>query len=325
MKLVTFSVKQHYPFSHRIGLVGSSGQIIDAAAAYRSWLLTEEKCEDRTAHKVADALLPGDMTLFLEGGDISMEAIKQAASHSEKMGEQVVAGEKLWYHADEIKLHAPVSRPPSIRDFLSFEEHLKNSLGTPPPVWYDIPVYYKGIPSTIIGPDEDCIWPDYSEIMDYELEFACVIGKRGKDIPASDAHKYIAGYMIFNDFSARDKQMQEMEGKLGPAKGKDFCTATGPYLVTPDEIPDVYGMPMRARVNGELWSEGNSHTMYRTFAEIIAYASQFETLLPGDILGSGTVGGGCGLELKKYLKEGDVIELEIEPLGVLRNRIMRKK
>jgi len=325
MKLVTFSVKQYHPLTHRIGLINSKGNVTDAAAAYRSWLLSEKKCEESTARKLTDALLPGDMTLFLQGGDISMDALKQAASYAESLGVQVAAGEKLWYQTDEITLHAPLFRPSSIRDFLSFEEHLKNSLGRVPPVWYEIPIYYKGIPASVIGPDEECIWPDYSEIMDYELEFACVIGKRGKDIPASEAHKYIAGYMIFNDFSARDKQFAEMEGKLGPAKGKDFCTAIGPYLVTPDEIPDVYNMPMRARVNGELWSEGNSNTMYRTFAEIIEYASTFETLLPGDILGSGTVGNGCGLELKKYLKEGDVIELEIEPLGVLRNRIVRKR
>lgn len=190
-------------------------------------------------------------------------------------------------------------------------------------MWYEIPIYYKGSTDTIIGSDEICNWPSYSNKMDYELEFACVIGKEGMNIKKEEASDYIAGYTILNDFSARDTQFLEMEGKLGPAKGKDFCSAIGPYMVTPDEIDDVYDMEMVARVNKEVWSQGNTKTMYRTFEEIIEYVSQSEPLKPGDILGSGTVGKGCGLELNKFLKSGDVVELEIPPLGILKNKVIK--
>jgi 2-keto-4-pentenoate hydratase/2-oxohepta-3-ene-1,7-dioic acid hydratase in catechol pathway len=160
--------------------------------------------------------------------------------------------------------------------------------------------------------------------MDYELELAIVIGKSGKDIPAEKAGEYIAGYMIMNDFSARDAQMKEMKVGLGPAKGKDFATAFGPWLVTPDEISDPYNLKMIARVNGEVWSEGNSKTMFRKFTEIIEYASKSERLVAGDVIGSGTVGTGCGFELGKFLNFGDTVELEIENLGTLRNYIVGK-
>lgn len=165
----------------------------------------------------------------------------------------------------------------------------------------------------------------YSNVMDYELEIACVVGKRGIDLTTEEAEKHIFGYMIYNDFSARDTQLREMEGRLGPAKGKDFCTAMGPYLVTADEIENVYNLRMTAKINGEIWSDGNTSTMYRSFADIISYVSQSETLVPGDILGSGTVGNGCGLELGKFLNDGDVIELEIERLGILRNQVKVKE
>lgn len=324
MKLVVFTNRSDYPKVKRLGAIEGES-VIDLAASYRAWLLDEEKCDVNTVFSLSAVLIPNDMTAFLEGGDVSLEASKQAIAFAKKAESSVFGDEKLKYSLDEVRLHTPISKPPTIRDFLSFEEHFENALKTKPPkVWYDIPIYYKGVASTLIGPEETCVWPSYSNIMDYELEFACVIGKRGSNITAENASEYIAGYMILNDFSARDRQLEEMEGRLGPAKGKDFCTAIGPYLVTPDEIGDVYNMPMEARVNGEVWSQGNTNTMHRTFEEIIEYVSQHETLLPGDILGSGTVGKGCGLELGKYLESGDVIELEVGPLGVLRNKVVNK-
>jgi 2-keto-4-pentenoate hydratase/2-oxohepta-3-ene-1,7-dioic acid hydratase in catechol pathway len=192
-----------------------------------------------------------------------------------------------------------------------------------PQEWYEMPVYYKGNHKAIIGPDEDVHWPPFTEKFDYELEIAVVIGKVGRNIPESNARDHIAGFTVMNDFSARDIQRKEMKVRLGPAKGKDFATAIGPVLVTPDEIGEAYNLRMTARINGELWSEGNSGTIHHSFEKMIAFASMEETLYPGDLIGSGTVGTGCGLELDRWLKPGDVMELEIEKIGVLRNRVIK--
>jgi len=162
-------------------------------------------------------------------------------------------------------------------------------------------------------------------VMDYELEFGVFIGQGGQDIPLDEAHEHIFGYAIFNDFSARDTQMMEMQGRLGPAKGKDFQTgnAIGPWIVTRDEIPDAYALSMVARVNGEAWSVGSSAGMLHSFEDIIAFVSRDERLHPGEFLASGTTGGGCGLEQDRYLSDGDVVELEVERIGVLKNRVLR--
>jgi 2-keto-4-pentenoate hydratase/2-oxohepta-3-ene-1,7-dioic acid hydratase in catechol pathway len=151
-----------------------------------------------------------------------------------------------------------------------------------------------------------------------------VIGRQGRDIPRERAFEHIAGFTIFDDFTARDIQIREMAARLGPAKGKDFDTgnATGPYLVTPDEIRDPYALTMVARVNGEEWSRGSTADMHHRWEDIVAHLSRDETLYPGELIGSGTVGGGCGLELDRYLEAGDVVELEVESIGVLRNRVV---
>jgi 2-keto-4-pentenoate hydratase/2-oxohepta-3-ene-1,7-dioic acid hydratase in catechol pathway len=162
-------------------------------------------------------------------------------------------------------------------------------------------------------------------VLDYELEFGVFIGKGGVNIPAEKARNNIFGYTIFNDVSARDAQSREMEGQLGPAKGKDFDTGNvmGPCLVTADEIPDPRALTMVARINGEEWTRASSATMHWTFEQIIEFVSRDETLYPGEFLGSGTVGGGCGLELDRWLAPGDLIELEVERIGTLRNRIVK--
>ena len=191
-------------------------------------------------------------------------------------------------------------------------------------VWYERPIYYKGNTFSVVGHDAEVHWPSYSRIIDYELEIGLVIGRGGKNVAKKDALSHVFGYTIFNDFSARDEQYIEMQGLLGPAKGKDFDTgnAFGPFITTADEIGDPQNLRMQARVNGETWSDGNSRDMKHGFADIVAYASLEETLYPGEILGSGTVGGGCGNELGRFMKHGDVIELEIGGIGVLRNRIV---
>ena len=165
---------------------------------------------------------------------------------------QGLNNETLLYPPDAVRLRAPVPRPFSLRDFFAFEEHVKSDFakrGEPmPPEWYEIPVYCKGNHQSIIGPDDEVRWPSFTERFDYGLEFACVIGRTGKDISAADARECIAGYTVMNDFSARDIQRKEMRVRLGPAKGKDWATAIGPVLVTPDEIPDPYNLRMTARV-----------------------------------------------------------------------------
>jgi 2-keto-4-pentenoate hydratase/2-oxohepta-3-ene-1,7-dioic acid hydratase in catechol pathway len=271
-----------------------------------------------------------DMLALIDGGEPALDrarALERAAAHTLAMG--------------EVRLLAPIPVPRRLRDFLSFEQHVRQSranrhlfgIETEPrdpaavkiaQVWYDRPIYYKSNCFSVVGTGADIEWPTYSRAIDYELEVALVTGRRGKNISEASARDYTFGYCIFNDFSARDTQFSEMQGTLGPAKGKDFDTgnALGPWIATIDEVADPQDLVMVARVNGEEWSRGNTRTMHHSFAKLLAYASLEETVYPGEILGSGTVGGGCGNELARYMKDGDVIELEVSGLGVLRNRIV---
>jgi 2-keto-4-pentenoate hydratase/2-oxohepta-3-ene-1,7-dioic acid hydratase in catechol pathway len=227
-----------------------------------------------------------------------------------------------------IRLLAPL-RPRSMRDFLSFEGHLKNAMGrlgrAIPAEWYSVPAFYKGMPDTVIGPEAVIPWPAYTEKLDYELELAAIIGRRGKDISAEDAGNHIFGYTIWNDVSARDVQTRELPVNMGPCKAKDWdgSNVLGPCIVSADEL-DAGDLRMTVRVNGEVRGEDTSAHMHHTFAAMIAYASQAQTLYPGEIFGSGTAAGGSGLELDRFLQEGDVVEMEIEGIGILRNRISRK-
>ncbi|MFL9916003.1 fumarylacetoacetate hydrolase family protein [Paraburkholderia fungorum] len=250
-----------------------------------------------------------------------------------------------------VKLLAPIQPPTQMRDCSCFELHLRQSfaaarraraLRTPDPeatlkamntraddrvidTFNRQPIYYKCNRFAVIGADDDVIWPAYSKLLDFELEFGCYIGQRAKDVSRENARAHIYGYTIFNDISARDAQATEMGGMLGPAKGKDFDTANvmGPCLVTADELGDPYDLTMIARVNGEEWGRGNTRDMRWQFEDVIAHISRSETLHPGEFLGSGTVGNGCGLEQLRYLKPDDVVELEVEGIGVLRSRIVR--
>jgi 2-keto-4-pentenoate hydratase/2-oxohepta-3-ene-1,7-dioic acid hydratase in catechol pathway len=194
-----------------------------------------------------------------------------------------------------------------------------------PQVWYERPIFYHPNRLNVVGPDEDVLWPAYSSALDFELEFGCFIGTPGKDIPRERARRHIFGYTIFNDVSARDEQTREMPGQLGPGKGKDFDTGNvlGPCLVTADELPDPYKLTMAVRVNGEEWGRGNSSEMRWRFEDCIAHVARSETLYPGEFFASGTVGGGSGLEQMRFLKPGDVVELEVEGIGVLRNRFVK--
>ncbi len=221
---------------------------------------------------------------------------------------------------DEVELLAPLPRPNTIRDFMLIEEHVKNSFGDVPEAWYEIPVYWKGNPDTVVGPEATVAWPHYTAKLDFELEVGAIIGRRVWKASVEEAERAIAGYTIFNDWSARDIQFREMEVSLGPGLGKDFASSIGPCITTPDEF-DIATARMAARVNGETWSEGGLGSMLYTFPQVIAHLSQEQPLLPGDLLGSGTVGRGCGLELDRWIEPGDVVELEVQGIGVLRNAV----
>ena len=193
-------------------------------------------------------------------------------------------------------------------------------------VYANLPIYYITNRMIVRGPNSIVRWPRYSEVMDYELEFGIFVGRTGSNLSPAEAHDAIFGFTIFNDFSARDQQMKEMPGWLGPAKGKSFDGANviGPWIVTPDEIGDPYALRMEARVNGEVWSRGTSAGMLFSFEEMLAHMSQDETVFAGEFIGSGTVGNGCGLEHGRYLRHGDTIELDVERIGVLRNTVERQ-
>ena len=266
-----------------------------------------------------------NMQGVIEDGDYGIEQAQGLLRRSDK---------RAILNTEDVLFLPPVM-PVQYRDCLVFEEHLKNSFAAAskmtgkafdiPPIWYDQPIYYKGNRMSFIGHGTDVQWPDYAEYLDIELEMAIVIGKEGKNISIEDAPDHIFGYTILNDVSARDAQMLEMPGQLGPAKGKDFDTGNilGPYILIAEGVEHPVALDMTARVNGETWGGGNSRDMHHDFAKIIAHISQSETLYPGEVIGSGTVGTGCGLETGRKLAPGDQFELEIEGIGTLANRIVR--
>jgi 2-keto-4-pentenoate hydratase/2-oxohepta-3-ene-1,7-dioic acid hydratase in catechol pathway len=317
---------------HRLGAVDASGE----------WI-----CPLEGAAKVRSEPQPGVFAraqVFLHAGPEAMERARELAEWAfRERPEGVVRA------LGDVRLVAPVPRPGSLRDTMSFERHIiqatrraigrfgkldtliERRVGTRRSIagrlnkeFYERPLYYKSNPRSVVGHDADVRMPAYTKRFDYELEWGVFVGVGGSDIAESAARDHIAGYTVFDDFSARDIQGAEMRGRLGPAKGKDFDTgnAIGPWLVTPDEVPDPYALTMTARVNGAEWSHGTTGDMHWSFEEIIAYISQSETLYPGDFIGSGTVGGGCGLELGVFLARGDVVELEVEGIGLLRNRVV---
>jgi len=324
MKLVSFLVKTPVGTFTRVGAMHGES-IVDLNMTYTRWLHDQREAQP---YRLANAQVPSTMLEFIEGGASAMAAARRAFDYVVTIGatSQGPSGETVLYRTSEVTTIAPLPNPSSLRDFIAFENHIaatSKKRGQPiPPEWYKFPVYYKGNHRTIIGPDHDLPWPLETTKLDYELELACVIGRTGRDIPEREAQDYIAGYTIMNDFSARDIQFQEMACRLGPAKGKDFATALGPCLVTPDEIADLGALTMIARVNGEEWSRGRFGTIHWSFPQMIAHVSRGETIYPGDVFGSGTVGGGCGLEMDRYLKPGDIVELEIQPIGILKTKVV---
>lgn len=264
---------------------------------------------------VRDAGFDGDMTALIEDWEAQRPRLERLAGDA-----PLVANARLL---------APL-RPRSMRDFMAFEGHLTRAMARlgreVPAEWYTIPAYYKGMPDTVIGSEEEIPWPAFSEQLDHELELAAVIGKPGADIPADRAIAHVFGWTIWNDLSARDVQARELPIGMGPGKAKDWdgSNALGPCLVTADSL-DARDLRMVVRVNGEIWGEDRSSAMRHPFEVLIAYASQAQTLRSGDLLGSGTATGGSGLELDRWLRPGDLIEMEIEGIGTLRNRVGERR
>ena len=226
------------------------------------------------------------------------------------------AREHAEYRLDEVRLLTPVADPPAIRHFSAFEQHVRAVSAQRGPAmaaeWYEQPVFHFSNPATLFGPGDDVPYPAGTEELDYGLEVAAVIGADGE----------IGGFTVMNDWSARDLERVELSVGLGPAKGKDFGTSLGPVVVTPEELGDLR-LEMVARVNGEERSRGNLGHLYHSWERLVAHAARNTRLRPGDILASGTVGTGCILEHgdARWLARGDVVELEVEGIGVLRNRI----
>jgi len=336
MKLVTFEVLTQLGKQRRLGAWIEGERIIDLNFAYALYL--SKMTEPSAAYRLADAILPPDMLQYFERGDTSSGAAQDSLKYIQERfphGGSVTGarGEQVIYAVNQVKLLAPFPRPASLRDFGVFLTHMQAAAKITgkeiSPVWYQLPNYYRGStsPASIAGHEALVTWPNYTDKLDFELEWGVYISKEGRNISIEEAPNYIAGYTLYNDISARDIQFRHMTLALGPAKGKDFDNSNimGPCLVTPDEIDNPYNLRMIARVNGEVWADGSTADMYYTFAEMISFVSQSETLYPGDFLGSGTVGKGCGWELDRWIQPGDVIELEVEKIGVLRNRIGEKE
>jgi fumarylacetoacetate (FAA) hydrolase len=251
-------------------------------------------------------------------GLIEGEVVYQLAAQT--LQSYFTGGGRARRHAEyalaDVDLRPPVLHPPSVRDFYAFEQHVRTARAARgldvPPEWYEVPVFYFSNPAAIYGPEDEVPYPEGTQELDYELEVAAIVGTEGR----------IGGFTVMNDWSARDLQRKEMKVGLGPAKGKDFATSLGPIVVTPDEFDGSRGT-MVARVNGEERSRGELGDMYHSWDAITSHAARNTRLLPGDVLGSGTVGTGCILELGdgRWLQPGEVVELEVEGLGVLRNLV----
>ncbi|WP_432199073.1 fumarylacetoacetate hydrolase family protein [Streptomyces sp. bgisy027] len=325
MRYATFEVNTPVGPIRRIGVVTAAGRLLDLNQGYAHVLV--DRVDRSRARVMANVVVPPDLIALMAGGTVSEAAIAETLEALGPVTDDPEAesalGGRLVYSADEVQLLSPLPRPASLRDCSAFEQHVSTaSRGNVPPEWYEMPVYYKGNPNAVVGTGTDVTVPTGVDRLDYELEYAVVIGRSGSDIAEEDAVAYIAGYTVFNDISERRAQLKEMRAGLGPAKGKDAdgTNVLGPYLVTADEWDPDKPHAMIARVAGEEWSRGSTDTIHYSVAQIVSHISRRETLHVGDVIGTGTVGGGCGLELRRYPQPGDLVELEVEGLGVLGNR-----
>lgn len=333
MKLYTYQVETPVGNFKRIG-AELDRKLIDlnlAGAAY----FTETG--ESNAYEAAAFYVPPDMVRYFEGGDRAkktvvdiLEFIKSNLKNPEKI--RAPHRERIIYEFDEVKLMAPVPRPNIIWDCMVFLEHFKGRWAKRgweiPEVFYNWPCWNTQCGAVVAGTNDPIYMPRYTSQLDFELELGLYIGKKGIDIKEEEAEDFIAGFTVFNDVSARDVQLEEMKMHLGPGKGKNFENGSimGPCLVTPDEI-DYNNLRMIARINGEVVTDDISKDMYHKFPKIISRISEEEYLYPGDFVASGTSPHGTAFESKlgRWLQIGDIVEMEIEGIGVIRNEVVKRK
>ncbi len=321
MRLVTFRPAAGLP---RLGVLDGEtvvepGPVLEADQRLRASATAASRAPEVAAEMVA----------FFRSGGEGLERARQAlhtARDRRDRGDVLTdqEGAPIVHPIADVRLLAPVPRPRRVRDYLTYTEHAAGSGLAVPPAFEAMPICYKCNVETIIGPEEPLLWPSYTDQLDFELELGFFTSGGGRDLTPEEARTRIAGVTIFNDVSARDIQFFEMSLTIGPSKGKDFCTAMGPCVLTMDEV-DEWSIEMSARVNGEVWASGTTKQRQFSFAEVLAWASLDEEVYPGEFFGLGTVGGGCGLELDRWIQPGDVVELEASGVGVLRNPVGPKQ
>jgi len=331
MKIVTYLHRHTLGVEKRLGILVDEDTILDPNFAFACDFERENRFNPRER---ADVHCPSSLHKLLRTRENALDILHTAWGlmlFLEKCGTfEMRDGTKyLIKRSKNISLTAPLDKIETYRDFFAHEKHVatgfKKRNEPIPPAWFEMPVYYKGATAGFIGHEEEILWPSYTDVLDYELELGMIVGLDGKNIKAKEAHQHIFGFTILNDVSARDIQKKEMTVRLGPSKAKDFCSVIGPVIVTADEFestePDLL---MTAKINGTEWSRGRSGDAQFTWAQMIEHASRDEWVLAGDFFGSGTVGTGCGLELDRWIKSGDTVELEIEKIGKLINKVGKK-
>jgi 2-keto-4-pentenoate hydratase/2-oxohepta-3-ene-1,7-dioic acid hydratase in catechol pathway len=325
MKICSVECEHALGIERKFGILYEDNTFINLQ---KVWEIKFSKENHLYPHKKAAYIIPNSLHLFLTNQAEPLSVLQETEALWQELKKKGDI-EGIEIPLKKLKLRAPLDQISTYRDFYAHEKHVatgfKKRNEPVPPSWYEIPAYYKGGTLGFIGPEEQIHWPKYTEKLDYELELGLVMAKGGKNISQQNAMKHVLGFTILNDISARDIQKKEMAIRLGPAKGKDFCSVMGPVITTIDEFnfkePDLL---MLARINGQEWSRGQSGDSHFTFAQMIEHASLEEWLAPADFLGSGTVGTGCGLELDKWIQPGDEIELEIEKIGILKNKVGKK-
>ncbi|MBC7426991.1 MAG: fumarylacetoacetate hydrolase family protein [Bacteriovorax sp.] len=331
MKIVTYLHRHPLGTEKRLGILIDNKTILDPNLAYACNFERENRFNPRER---ANTHCPSSLNQLLRLRENPLEILHEAFGlmlFFEKCGTtEMKDGTKFLIDLSKnVSLTTPIDKIETYRDFFAHEKHVatgfKKRNEPIPPAWFELPVYYKGATAGFIGNGEEILWPSYTDQLDYELELGMVIGLDGYNIKEKDALKHIFGFTILNDVSARDIQRKEMTVRLGPAKAKDFCSVIGPVIVTVDELGSSEpNLLMTAKINGKEWSRGQSGDSHFTWAQMLEHASRDEWILAGDFFGSGTVGTGCGLELDQWIKSGDVIELEIEKIGKLINKVGNK-
>lgn len=327
MRLVTFTEPgtTEARAAPRVGVLDEE-RVVDLYAAHYARATSEGRADART---LAAEAAPRDMIDFFVGGRAAHGRAQDAVDFVRDAGDagtelQGPDGESVALPQNTVHLLAPVPRPPRIRDYLTYEAHAAGSGLDVPEAFKSIPICYECNVGTIFGPGDPIPWPAYTDQMDFELEVGFFTGKAGRNITVDEAADHIAGVTIFNDLSARDIQFFEMSLNIGPSKGKSFGTIMGPSVLTMDDV-DEFDLQCTARVNGEVWTEATTGGRRFSFAEVLAWASYCEPIVPGEFLAVGTVGGGCGLELDRWIQPGDVVELEVDGIGTLRNTVAQKE